>query len=74
MAMQGDGNLHMNILKGNMSKEKWDVEVTKGIKELFKLCYNLGGTISGEHGIGYVQKPYLHLVFSKESNRIAKKY
>lgn len=62
----GDGNLHVNILKGKMNNNKWNTEIPKGISELFQLCKKLGGTISGEHGIGFVQKDYLHIVFNKE--------
>lgn len=60
----GDGNLHVNIIKGELSDEVWDKDLPKGIKEIFELCKSLGGTISGEHGIGLVQKPYLPIVFS----------
>lgn len=59
----GDGNLHVNILKGNMTDEQWNTELTFAIRELFEEVANLGGTISGEHGIGLVQKPYLDIVF-----------
>jgi glycolate oxidase len=59
----GDGNLHVNIIKGDLSDEVWDTELPKGITEIFELCKNLGGTISGEHGIGMVQKNYLPIVF-----------
>lgn len=60
----GDGNLHVNILKGNMSDEEWNGHTLEsGIREIFRLCKNLGGTISGEHGIGWVQKKYLNEVF-----------
>ncbi len=59
----GDGNLHLNILKQNMSDEKWNIELPKAIRLLFEKCKALGGTISGEHGIGLVQKPYLDVVF-----------
>lgn len=55
----GDGNLHINILKSHLSDEEWKEEVPKGIKEIFKLCKELGGTLSGEHGVGLVQAPYL---------------
>jgi len=61
----GDGNLHINIIKGNMSDENWNTEVSKGVREIFELTVSLKGTISGEHGIGYVQKNYLDIVFSK---------
>jgi glycolate oxidase len=59
----GDGNLHVNIIKGDLSDEAWETELPKGIIEIFELCKKLGGTISGEHGIGLVQKDYLSIVF-----------
>lgn len=59
----GDGNLHVNIIKGELSDEVWEHELPKGIHEIFSLCKALGGTISGEHGIGLVQKDYLPIVF-----------
>jgi glycolate oxidase len=59
----GDGNLHVNIIKGELSDDVWETELPKGITEIFELCKNLGGTISGEHGIGFVQKNYLPIVF-----------
>jgi glycolate oxidase len=60
----GDGNLHVNIIKGDLSDQFWKEEITKGISEIFQLCVNLGGTISGEHGIGLVQKKYLEIAQS----------
>lgn len=59
----GDGNLHVNIIKGDLSDDVWEKELPKGITEIFELCKQLGGTISGEHGIGLVQKNYLPIVF-----------
>jgi glycolate oxidase len=61
----GDGNLHVNIIKGELSDAVWENELPKGIREIFELCKSLGGTISGEHGIGLVQKEYLPIVFSE---------
>lgn len=58
----GDGNLHVNIIKGNLSDEFWKNEIHTAIEEIFALCKKLGGTISGEHGIGLVQKRYMHIV------------
>lgn len=60
----GDGNLHVNIVKQEMTDEAWKTEVPKGIVEIFELTKSLKGTLSGEHGIGYVQKNYLPIVFS----------
>ncbi|MCF8318872.1 MAG: FAD-binding protein [Sphingobacteriaceae bacterium] len=61
----GDGNLHVNILKGSMSDEDWQHKLKKGIAEIFEFTVSLGGTLSGEHGIGLVQKEYMHLKFSE---------
>lgn len=61
----GDGNLHVNIIKGNLSDENWKTEVPKGIREIFELTVSLNGTLSGEHGIGFVQKEYMNIAFSK---------
>lgn len=60
----GDGNLHVNIIRDQMSEKDWNEEVPKGIREIFGLCVELKGTISGEHGIGYVQKHYMDIPFS----------
>ena len=63
----GDGNLHINILKGELTDDQWDTELPKAIRELFTEIVKLGGTISGEHGIGLVQKPYMDIAFSEVS-------
>ncbi|NCP46690.1 MAG: FAD-binding oxidoreductase, partial [Flavobacteriales bacterium] len=62
----GDGNLHVNIIKDNMSDEAWNNELPQGIAEIFLLCVQLKGTISGEHGIGYVQKLYMNIPFGEK--------
>ena len=61
----GDGNLHVNIIKGDLSETFWQEELTDAIRELFTEVIRMGGTISGEHGIGLVQKPYMDLAFSQ---------
>jgi glycolate oxidase len=68
----GDGNLHVNIIKGDMSDENWNTEVTKGIREIFELTVSLKGTLSGEHGIGYVQKNYMDIAFSETQLQLMK--
>ncbi len=60
----GDGNLHVNILRGSLSEQTWNEEVPKGIREIFTFVKSVGGTISGEHGIGLVQRQYLDIVFT----------
>ena len=59
----GDGNLHVNILKESMSDEDWKVKIPIAIREIFTLCVQLKGTLSGEHGIGLVQKNYMDIAF-----------
>jgi len=55
----GDGNIHTNVLKGEMADEKWK-KVRKAIDyELIRTVLSLGGTITGEHGIGAVKREYL---------------
>jgi len=53
----------VNIIKGELSDEQWKGSLKTGIREIFELVKQLGGTISGEHGIGLVQKEYLPIVF-----------
>lgn len=60
----GDGNLHVNIMKGDLPDDVWKHELPKGIREIFQLCVSLGGTLSGEHGIGWVQKGYMDIAFN----------
>ena len=61
----GDGNVHTNV----MVKDKNDKEqVKKGyeaVEEIFKLAVGLGGTLSGEHGIGISKAPFMNLAFSE---------
>ncbi len=60
----GDGNLHVNILKGNMSDDDWNNKLKDGIREIFELTVSLGGTLSGEHGIGLVQKEFMPIKYT----------
>jgi len=59
----GDGNLHVNIIKGDLSDQQWLEDLPKAITEIFELTVSLGGTLSGEHGIGYVQKQFMPIAF-----------
>ena len=59
----GDGNLHVNIIKGELTDDQWENELPLAIREIFELTVSLGGTISGEHGIGLVQKQYMDIPF-----------
>jgi len=54
----GDGNVHVNILKDETG-EAWDRNLDTAIREIFARVAELGGKISGEHGIGWVQRNYM---------------
>jgi len=60
----GDGNLHVNIIRGGLDDAFWEGELPKAIREIFELTVSLGGTLSGEHGIGLVQRPYMDIAFN----------
>jgi len=69
-----DGNVHTHIMKVRydkgklipLSEEEWKEKLNKVRKELFQDCRERGGTISGEHGIGLVKKPYLSYAVDDE--------
>ncbi|WP_439506935.1 FAD-binding oxidoreductase [Sediminibacterium sp.] len=61
----GDGNLHIRINHPTIKNSHGNPEMTEILKSLFRLVKSLGGTISAEHGIGLIQKPYMETVFSK---------
>ena len=62
----GDGNLHVNIIREELSDAFWNDELPKAIRKIFELTVSLGGTLSGEHGIGLVQRPYMDIAFSEQ--------
>lgn len=68
----GDGNLHINILRDELSDEVWSKKLPEAIRKLFKEVADLKGTLSGEHGIGLVQAPYLDVVLSPDQINIMK--
>lgn len=61
----GDGNLHPTILVDRRNKEEMK-KVDMAIKEIFDYCIDLGGTLTGEHGIGIVKAPFMEKEFKKE--------
>ncbi len=61
----GDGNLHPNILFDKRDADEWD-RVQKVTKEIFSTAVELGGTLSGEHGVGTLKLPYLSLDVSPD--------
>ena len=59
----GDGNLHIRIKKEGTGNSQDDPEMIRSLRALFTLVKKLGGTVSGEHGIGLVQKSFMDIVF-----------
>ncbi len=57
----GDGNVHVNFLKRNREEKPWRESLDQAVPEVFALAVKLGGTISGEHGIGISKRHYLPL-------------
>lgn len=62
----GDGNLHIRIKKEGTPNSYGDEEMTKSLRALFEMVKGLGGTISGEHGIGLIQKGYMDIMFEEK--------
>lgn len=63
----GDGNLHIRINHPTIKNSHGNPEMTAILQSLFAIVKKLGGTISAEHGIGLIQKPYMETVFSKSA-------
>lgn len=61
----GDGNVHTNVMCDKNNPEEVE-RAHHAIEEIFKITVELGGTLSGEHGIGIAKAPFMHLAFSDE--------
>jgi glycolate oxidase len=59
----GDGNIHVNFMCDRKDKEAVR-RAREAVRETFSVAIELGGTISGEHGIGYVKAPYLEMAIN----------
>ncbi len=68
----GDGNLHIRIKKPGSIYSLNNPDVIPALKALFELVKKLGGTISGEHGIGLIQKEYMDIVFANTNMQLMK--
>lgn len=55
----GDGNLHIYICRDNLSQSNWEETLSKCFDKMYAKAVELGGLVSGEHGIGYAKKEYL---------------
>jgi len=67
----GDGNIHVNFVVDRNNVEEV-ARARQCVSETFKLSVELGGTISGEHGIGYVKAPYLDYAVDPQTLEIMK--
>jgi glycolate oxidase len=61
----GDGNVHIDILKGDMPYEEWKAMLPDLKREIYGRALELGGAISGEHGIGFLRRDYLPMGLSE---------
>lgn len=68
----GDGNLHPTILTDETDKEEME-RVHKAVDEIFNVAISLGGTLSGEHGIGMAKSKYMELQFGSSGVKVMKK-
>jgi FAD/FMN-containing dehydrogenase len=67
----GDGNIHVNFMCNREDAESI-ARARECVKETFSLAVNLGGSISGEHGIGYVKAAYLDIAVDAPTLEIMK--
>ncbi len=61
----GDGNVHVNVLKDDLVDERWDALVPRVREEIYRLALALGGTITGEHGVGATRRQYLPMALDE---------
>lgn len=68
----GDGNLHPNIIADARDKEEM-ARVEKAVEEIFRAAVELGGTLSGEHGIGLMKAPFMEMELGETGLKMMKK-
>jgi glycolate oxidase len=66
----GDGNVHVNILKDDIPDDRWEAFLPSVREEIYRLTLSLGGTLTGEHGIGATRRRYLPLALDEAQIRI----
>jgi len=67
----GDGNVHTNVMVDGSDEEQVKIGY-QAIEEVFQATIDLGGTLSGEHGIGLAKAPYMHMAFTEEEMNLFK--
>jgi glycolate oxidase len=61
----GDGNIHVNVMVKDKNNAQEMEDGHKAIEEIFELVVKMGGTLSGEHGIGTSKAPFMHIAFTE---------
>lgn len=61
----GDGNLHIYICRDQLNNDDWECVLTKCFEKMYQKAKELGGLVSGEHGIGFAKKEYLKELLGK---------
>ncbi|HSV97238.1 MAG TPA: FAD-linked oxidase C-terminal domain-containing protein [Spirochaetota bacterium] len=69
----GDGNVHIDVLMGAMSRTEWDGLLPVLKKNIYATALAHGGTITGEHGIGYTRREYLGLALGDDEIALLKR-
>jgi len=60
----GDGNIHVNVMVDGSDENELE-KGHKAIEKIFEMVVELGGTLSGEHGIGTSKAPFMHIAFNE---------
>jgi len=62
----GDGNLHPNVLFDMRDPDQW-ARVQEAVREIFEMAVELGGTLSGEHGVGVLKRAFMESALGADS-------
>lgn len=66
----GDGNLHIYILRDEMDEETWNKKAVAVFEKMYGKAFEMGGAVSGEHGVGFAKLPYLEEEFGEAGMKL----
>ncbi|MCG4580157.1 FAD-binding oxidoreductase [Clostridium cochlearium] len=69
----GDGNLHVYVLRDDLNEQQWKKKLNDVFQCMYDKAYELKGTVSGEHGIGYAKKEFLFKSIGEEQKELMKR-
>jgi glycolate oxidase len=69
----GDGNIHVNLLKEGLDEGTWNSVLPDAIREIFRHTVALGGSLTGEHGVGWVQKEFLPIALGEHEIEVLRR-